>query len=123
MFYIFHGDDRYMQQETLAELKRKLGDPEMLSLNTTVLDGAGLNPRRILDACNAMPFLAPKRLVIINDYFSSKPPADELAVLVDYLPTMPDSARLVFLESSALGDKHAALKLAEKEKLIMKELL
>ena len=55
MFYIFHGDDTYSQKETLAKLRAKLGDPEMLDLNTTRLEGA-VSFSQLQQACSAMPF-------------------------------------------------------------------
>ncbi|MDJ0754696.1 MAG: DNA polymerase III subunit delta [Ardenticatenaceae bacterium] len=112
MFYIFHGDDAFSQKETLESLKKKLGDPEMLSLNTTVFESGQTRANHIIDACNAMPFLAPKRLVIVYNFFSGKGDKDERAALLDYLPTIPDSARLVFMEKGALEDRSKAIKCA-----------
>ena len=40
MFYIFHGQDTHSQKDYLAKLTAKLGDPGMLDLNTTRLEGA-----------------------------------------------------------------------------------
>lgn len=116
MYYIFHGDDDHTQRQTLAELIAKLGDPAMIDLNTTRLQGKNLSLGALQDACNAMPFLAPKRLVLVEDYFSSKPPPDEQKGLLTYLPKLPDTARLVFLESGALRANHPALKLAKEDK-------
>jgi DNA polymerase-3 subunit delta len=61
-----------------------------------------------------MPFLAPKRLVIVQDLFTNGGKLDKkfMTVLVDYLSEMPDTARLFFMESKALSAKHAILKLA-----------
>lgn len=114
MFYIFHGDDTHTQKQTLAELTAKLGDPQLLDLNTTRLSGRNLAVGQLIDACNAMPFLAPKRLVIVEDLFANKPDKKFMGELATYLPTMPDTARLIFLESQALSAKHAAVKLAEQ---------
>ncbi len=113
MFYILYGEDTYSQQATLTELKNKLGDPEMLSLNTTVLDGHGLAIGEVMNACNAFPFLSPKRLIIVHNYFSAKPAREEMDKLLAYLPELPDSARLFFLESDQLSEKHPAIKLAQ----------
>ena len=114
MFYIFHGPDSHSQQTTVDGLKKKLGDPEMLSLNTTKLSGQGLSFNQLTDLCNAMPFLAPKRLIIVEDYFKSKPDKKSVDQLLAYLETMPDSARLIFLESVALPGNSRVLKAADK---------
>ena len=72
MFYIFHGQDTHSQKETLAKLTAKLGDPAMLDLNTTRLEGA-VTMTHLQQACNAMPFLAKVRLVLVTNLLSSKP--------------------------------------------------
>jgi len=115
MFYIFHGKDTHSQKEALADLISKAGDPAMLDLNTTRLDGlVSLNNLR--QACSAMPFLADVRLVIVSGLFAAKPDKAYLKDLADYLPHMPATTRLVFLESDELSGSHPILKLAEAEK-------
>jgi DNA polymerase-3 subunit delta len=65
--------------------------------------------------------MSDRRLVIVENYLSrlaaGKGAADRSAVesLAKYLPTMSDSARLVFVESETLAKTHPILKLAEKE--------
>ncbi|MEM8858117.1 MAG: hypothetical protein AAGD96_07345, partial [Chloroflexota bacterium] len=78
MFYIFHGEDTHSAWETINKIKTKIGDEDMLSLNTTRFDGKGLRVSNLMDACNAMPFLAPKRLVFVENYFTSKPDGKEV---------------------------------------------
>ena len=59
------GKDTHAQKEMLADLIAKSGDPGMVDLNTTRLDGlVPLNNLR--QACSAMPFLAKMRLVIVS---------------------------------------------------------
>lgn len=116
MFYIFHGDDPHSQQERLAELKAKLGDPAMLDLNTSHFKGTAINLSQMRHACDSMPFLADKRLVIVRDFFTGSPAKDMVDDLLAYLPHLPGTTRLVFLETRALSDKHPAVQLAQKEK-------
>ncbi|HSH03585.1 MAG TPA: DNA polymerase III subunit delta [Anaerolineae bacterium] len=113
MFYIFHGPDTHTQHETLNKLKKQLGDPSMLDLNTTKLDGKNLNFATIRQNCDTFPFLAPKRLVIVTDFFTNKPDKDTIKQLKKYLPEMPDFTRLIFLESQTVSSRSTMLKLAE----------
>lgn len=115
MFYIFHGENTHSAWETIDKIKAKIGDEDMLSLNTTRLQGKGLSVSNLMDACNAMPFLAPKRLVFVENYFSSKPDKKEVDKLLDYLKTIPDTARLFFIESKLLAKNSRVLKLANQE--------
>ncbi len=113
MFYIFHGDDTHSQKEQLAKLQAKMGDPGMLDLNTTRFDKP-MTMSELMNACNVMPFLAKVRLVVVEDLFSGTAGKEFVKEVVAYLPNLPDTTRLFFLESKALRSNHAVLKLAEK---------
>ncbi len=115
MFYIFHGDDSHAQQETVDKLISKLGDPSMLDLNTTKLEG-NVSFTKLQQAASAIPFLAKVRLVIVRDLLSSKLDKSYQKQLLAYLPTLPETTRLLFLESKKLKANNPLVKLAENEK-------
>ncbi|MFN2135065.1 MAG: DNA polymerase III subunit delta [Candidatus Promineifilaceae bacterium] len=111
MFYIFHGGDQPKKRETLDRLLERLGDPPMLDLNTTRF--SGIPPlNQLKQAAETMPFLAPARVVLVEDLFLAKPSKEYLEELLSFLPHVPETTRLVFLESQALRKNHPALKLA-----------
>ncbi|MFC1874902.1 DNA polymerase III subunit delta [Chloroflexota bacterium] len=66
MLYILSGPDNFSRSEALEEIKRGLGDWEMLDSNTSMLDGRQLTPDQLRLVCQALPFLAEKRLVIVE---------------------------------------------------------
>ncbi|MDT8305948.1 MAG: DNA polymerase III subunit delta, partial [Anaerolineae bacterium] len=113
MFYIFHGDDAFSQRETLAELLARLGDPSLLELNTTHLPGSA-SFGELREVCDVVPFLAPVRLVIVEEMFTGANGRDVVEELLAYLPHLPETTRLVFLESQALRSNHRLLRLAEE---------
>jgi DNA polymerase-3 subunit delta len=112
MFYLFHGDDDFSQTETLQTLLARLGDPGMLELNTTRFNGL-MSFADLQQACSALPFLAPVRVVIVTDLFAAKPDRAFLDKLLDFLPQLPDFTRLFFLESQTLPANHRMLKAAK----------
>lgn len=133
MFYVFHGDDEFRRSETLAQLKHRMGDPAMGDLNTSVLDGRKLTLPELIHVCDAVPFLSDRRLVIVENLLvrlearrgrrkadqEREPPASarELARgLEEYLHRLPDTTRLVFVESRSLSQKNPILRLAQAEK-------
>lgn len=113
MFYIFHGDDVHSRRQTIARLLDQLGDPEMLDLNTTRLPGKGLTLGDLRQACDALPFLAPVRLVLVDNALSQSPSKELVGGLLDYLPGLPETTRLIFLEDRALPARSPLLALAE----------
>jgi len=112
MFYIFHGEDELSQREYLSsKLLDKFGDPAMLDLNITRFEGV-VSLTALRQACQTTPFLAPVRVVIAQDLLTGKPSKEYLQELVEFLPHMAPTTRMVFLESGKLGDNHAMIKLA-----------
>ncbi len=124
-FYIFHGADEFTRAETLADFKRRLGPPDTVDLNTTILDGGTLTLAKLRHACDAIPFLAEKRLVIVEGLLTRLAPRKDrelstsqrelLTTLADYLPRLPETTRLVFIEDKPLPARHSMLRLARQE--------
>ncbi|HPL81592.1 MAG TPA: hypothetical protein PLU23_03715, partial [Anaerolineaceae bacterium] len=67
VLYLLRGDDSTRFRELVAGFKEALGDPDMAELNTSLLDGEALNMDSLSADAMAMPFLAPRRLVIIEN--------------------------------------------------------
>jgi len=122
MFFVWHGDDDYSLQQALQAKKAALGDATTADLNTTVLDGRALSLDELRTTCSTMPFLAEKRLVIVEGLLaryepraniseSSRAQSDPLETgLRAYLPDLPDSALLIFAERSALSERNTMLR-------------
>jgi len=66
MLYILFGADDYSASQSLEDIKKGLGEPSLLSTNTTLLDGKNLTVSQLNEVCAALPFLAPKRLVVVK---------------------------------------------------------
>jgi len=102
--YILRGDDRQAIEERLADLYHKTGDPDMAEMNTTRLDGKTTSLNDLRAAALAMPFLANRRLVILEDALQLNAAKgrgrEEFLALLDSLPqstglvlVIPDSQR------------------------------
>ncbi|MEM7331045.1 MAG: DNA polymerase III subunit delta [Chloroflexota bacterium] len=111
MFYVFHGEDSHSQKETLTKLKEKFGDASMVDLNTTRFEKPPLLTE-LKQACQAVPFLAKVRLVIVNNYLSTTSDKKTIKALEAFLQELPEFTRLFFLESKKLNKNNAILKLA-----------
>ena len=66
MLYILQGEDDFSLTRALDEIKKGLGDPSLLSTNTTLLDGKQLTPGELRAVAETVPFLAENRLVIVE---------------------------------------------------------
>ena len=74
MLYLLHGDSELEQEEILTALRGKLGPADMVDLNTTRFDGGTVTLADIRATCNALPFLAARRLVVVDGLLSSLAP-------------------------------------------------
>jgi len=121
MFYVFDGDDTFSIREELAALTSRMGDPAVTELNTAYLDGRTVTLAEVYHHCSTIPFLADRRLVIITGLLErlgqkNRSSADSqfLAGLIEYLPTLPPTTRLILIESTSLPQRHPILALANK---------
>jgi DNA polymerase-3 subunit delta len=138
--YLLHGPDEFAAAEFLAALKDKLGDPALAALNTTIFDGRSVTLAELRVVCDALPFLTPRRLVVVEGWLTrllsrasaaGEPEADGeadaedtpratsggsareiMASLVAYAPQMPESTALVLVEPRDLPPGNVVLKAA-----------
>ena len=66
MIYVLMGKDDFSIRQSLEEIKSTVGDQAVLASNTTVLDGRQVTPEQLQHVCGTVPFLAEKRLVIVE---------------------------------------------------------
>ncbi|HEX9090847.1 MAG TPA: hypothetical protein VF831_05125, partial [Anaerolineales bacterium] len=64
--YIFDGDDEFAINESIDKLTARLGDANIAGMNTVWLDGRSCSISQLQDAAATVPFLAPKRVVILT---------------------------------------------------------
>ncbi len=123
MFYLFHGEDEFSRSETLAVFKNKMGDLGLVELNTTVFDGRKVTLSELQHACDSVPFLADRRLVIVEGLLTRLASRGEgralpawqkeyLEGLTQYLTHLPETTRLVFVEDKAISKNNPVHRLA-----------
>jgi len=124
LLYIMYGEDDFSIHEALTVLKRDLGEEEMLATNTTVLAGGGITPEQLMNTCNTIPFLAEKRLVIVEGLLnlfeqgdkktkrSSKSKNSGWSLLTESIPQMPESTVLVLIDGKLKQNNPLLVELA-----------
>ncbi len=124
MLYILLGQDDYSLSESLEEIKRGIGDQSLLAANTTTLDGQQMTLDQLRTVCETLPFLAERRLVIVNGLLERFEPRgrssrrkktahatnhqNEYKSLATYISKLPDSTILV-LVSGRIASKNPLL--------------
>ncbi len=118
MFYILHGEDEFTRSEVLADMKKRMGDPTTLALNTSVFEGDEVALAELIQACDTVPFLGERRLIIVKGLLTRLESTDEKELeeeIKEYLKRLPETTRLIFLEDKSLSRGNTFLKLAKSD--------
>ena len=106
--YLLFGEEAYLKIQYKEKLIHAL-NPDDDTMNFTKYEGKGIEVREIIDLCETMPFFADYRVVLVENSGFFKNKCDELA---DYMKTLPDYLRLVFVEEEV--DKRSRMYKAVK---------
>jgi len=92
--YLLFGEESFLKTSYKNRLKSAvIGDDTM---NFSGFAGKGLDLDEVIRMADTMPFFTEYRLILIEDSGFFKNAADKL---VEYLPTIPDTTCLLFVES------------------------
>lgn len=133
MIILIHGPAELLRSETLAEIRSTIAeDPGLADLNLLRLDGRQVLMAELRNACDTVPFLAERRLVVVegllrrlavagkgrarpsetsdpviesadDDAPLPEPDGAQTKALLAYLDQVPHTTDLVFLEDDVLG--------------------
>lgn len=65
--YLFTGEEEYLMKEALEKLKIKYINPSFETLNYVNIDEKLSDFETILNACETLPFMGDKKIVVVND--------------------------------------------------------
>ena len=92
--YLLYGEEAFLKNSYKNRLKEAIiGDD---SMNFARFEGKGLDVDELIRLADTMPFFAEHRLILIEDSGFFKTASD---ALVQYLPSMPDTTILLFVET------------------------
>ncbi|MHB1355839.1 MAG: DNA polymerase III subunit delta [Anaerolineae bacterium] len=132
-YQIIHGEEEFTRTEEISKLKARFTQAGLGDLNSTSLDGHKLSILHLREACETMPFLANRRLVLVYGLLQRFDPAgksegeesdtETTAIdpvftkeLVGFLTLVPAFTHLVFCETKLLSARNPVLKHAQSDK-------
>ncbi len=97
---LFDGEEEYIKDSALHQLRVKVLPEGLEEMNETLLSAAA-SPHEIIEACETLPFLSPKRLVVVRgsglvQKLSGTVKEDGLDDLLSYVSALPDHVILLF---------------------------
>lgn len=93
---MLYGTERFMIEWAWRKLKNAVINPATESLDLTVLDDGATTEADVITACETMPFMSERKVVVVKDLDFGA--AEELT---DYIPDMPRTTLLIFVQEKA----------------------
>ena len=111
--YLFYGEEYYLMDYALKLIKDKFVDKNLEILNYQVLEGKDIQFEDIYNACETLPFMSQKKIVVVNDLgvFNRKKKGegdtfqkkdDELK---KYIESLEDYVTIIFIEKEGNVNK------------------
>ena len=95
--YIFYGEETYLREYYLGELRKKLVPAGFEEFNYHRLEGKGLTVQSLTEVVEALPMMAERTLVVVTDYDLYKQGEDQREKLIALLEDFPEYCCLVFV--------------------------
>jgi len=130
LLYVLLGQDDFSLRQALEEIKRGIGDQALLPANITVLDGQQLPLAQLTGICQTVPFLAEKRLVIVEGLLTRFEPKaksspqkkttpvtnqeNEYKSLAASISKLPESTILVLIDGRVTSNNPLLRELSDK---------
>lgn len=98
--YLVTGAQDYLRTQTRDQIRKALlGDGD--AMNYAYYTGKDFTIQEIRDLAETLPFFADRRVIVIeNSWLFDKKSGGDTDALTDYLPQMPETTHIVFVDGS-----------------------
>ena len=79
--YVFHGEEAYLRDFYLGQLKKKLLPAGMEEFNLHTLSGKEFDVKTLAQLVDCLPMMSERTLIVVNDYDIYKGDKDALAAV------------------------------------------
>jgi len=95
--YIFHGEESYLREHYLGEVRKQLVPAGFEEFNYHKLEGKELTVQALAEMAEAMPMMAERTLLVVTDLDLFKLNEDQRERLVAFLEDIPPYCCVVFV--------------------------
>ena len=95
--YIFHGEESYLREYYLEEVKKKLIPAGFEEFNYHRMEGKELTVQTLSEMAEAMPMLAERTLIVVSDWDIFKLNEEQREKLIAFLEDIPPYCCVVFV--------------------------
>ena len=95
--YIFYGEESYLREYYLGELRKKLVPAGFEEFNYHSLEGKDLTVQALTEMAEAMPMLSERTLIVVTDFDIFKLGEEQREKLIALLEDIPPYCCLIFV--------------------------
>ena len=95
--YIFHGEESYLREYYLGEMKKVLIPPGFESFNYHMMEGKGLSVQELTEVAEAMPMMAERTMIQVTDPDLFRLNEEQRERLIALLEDLPPYCCIVFV--------------------------
>lgn len=123
--YLLYGEEAYLRKQYKDKLRAALVAPDD-TMNYSSYEGKDINTKAIIDLSETMPFMAERRLIVIENSGLMKSSDEDFAA---YMKEIPETTCFVFVEQEvdkrsrmykAVKDAGRAVELARQDEMTLK---
>lgn len=114
--YLFFGEEQYLCENTVKLLENTIINPIYKDFNYEYMEGSYITTEAIENACETLPFMDEKRLVIIKNFDClqgnkrSKENEEKQDELATYIENIPQNTCLVFWQTTGIDRRKKIFK-------------
>ena len=95
--YIFYGEESYLREYYLGELRKKLVPAGFEEFNYHRLEGKDLTVQSLSEMAEAMPMMAERTLIVVTDFDIFKLNEEQREKMITFLEDIPPYCCVVFV--------------------------
>ncbi len=103
--FFYFGNDEFAIRKQAEKFASMFSDPTTAGMNTSRLDARTVSENELTNAIGAMPFLAPQRLVVLENVSKRYTGQEGHKKFVAFLETVPPSTKLVIVDAEEVKER------------------
>ena len=108
--YLFYGEESYLREYYLGEIKKKLIPAGFEEFNYHVLEGKDLTAQSLTEMAETMPMMAERTLIVVTDWDIYTLNEDQRERLIALLADLPEYCCIVFVYDTVAYKQNKTLK-------------
>ncbi len=115
--YLFYGEEEFIKEQALDRLINSLIPKEFRDLNYEMIDGIEVEPDDIINACETLPFMSSKRIIVVKDFYlfgNKKGTSDQEEQMLNYIRNANEATCLIFYCHGDVDKRRALYKYIKK---------